>query len=352
MDCSFVLAYASHLRCPGSTSRLKVDAALGWMLDVHLPAKLPFASRLGALYLADDFTRIPRRLDWGASEGGRAPRWPRTGDRRSAPMVPKSVERAIEGRKKVGSMRGQQRYRLDTGRWFRRPAVSGKRLVGLVGVLTLIIGSCADKPAGEVKTGNRTSRVATSAPADLEAPSPIGVAAGDPPQESKSTASSSGDAATDVTETGESSVAAPEKVNESSDAEAAAATKAKPPAGEESPENASADTRSTGEYPLQDNPLAGCSLCHVDVEDEFLGSKHFEEKVGCRTCHGPSEGHVADENNDVKPDEVFAREDVDQLCVFCHECSRPDKSKPVKTADGTPKVCIECHGQHNLALAQ
>jgi hypothetical protein len=107
----------------------------------------------------------------------------------------------------------------------------------------------------------------------------------------------------------------------------------------------------SAEYPLQDNPLAGCSLCHVDIEDEFLGSLHFEEKVGCITCHGPSEGHVADENNEVKPDEVFARPDVDRLCERCHECSRPKPEKPELTEDGRRKVCIDCHGSHDVALA-
>jgi len=104
------------------------------------------------------------------------------------------------------------------------------------------------------------------------------------------------------------------------------------------------------EYPLQDNPLAGCSLCHVDVEDEFVGTLHFEEKVGCSTCHGPSEAHLADENNEVKPDEVFARENVDRLCGRCHECPRPKSEKLELTPAGEPKVCTDCHGPHDLAM--
>jgi hypothetical protein len=105
------------------------------------------------------------------------------------------------------------------------------------------------------------------------------------------------------------------------------------------------------EYPLQDNPLAGCSLCHVDIEDELVGTLHFKEKIGCITCHGPSEGHLADENNEVKPDEVFARADVDRLCERCHECFRPKPEKPELTAEGQRKVCIDCHGPHDCALA-
>jgi hypothetical protein len=97
-------------------------------------------------------------------------------------------------------------------------------------------------------------------------------------------------------------------------------------------------------YPLQENPLAGCSLCHVDVEDEFVGSSHFAEKVGCTTCHGPSEGHLADENNEVKPDQVFARKDVDRLCGACHECGRPEK------AAARAPLCTDCHGHHDQKL--
>jgi len=106
----------------------------------------------------------------------------------------------------------------------------------------------------------------------------------------------------------------------------------------------------SAEYPLQDNPLAGCSICHVDVEDEFVGSLHFEEKVGCTTCHGPSEGHLADENNEVKPDEAFARPDVNRLCQRCHECSRSKPPKPELTQDGQRKVCTDCHGAHDVVL--
>lgn len=100
--------------------------------------------------------------------------------------------------------------------------------------------------------------------------------------------------------------------------------------------------------PEDANPLAGCTVCHVDVGDKFVGSKHAEEEITCTDCHGPSEGHVADENNGVKPDEVFVHEDVDRLCGDCHDCSRPG---PTRAPDPLPegwKVCTECHGSHEL----
>jgi len=96
------------------------------------------------------------------------------------------------------------------------------------------------------------------------------------------------------------------------------------------------------------NPLAGCTLCHVDIEDEYVGSTHYNEGVACTKCHGPSEGHLADENNEIKPDELFAREDVDRLCGVCHDCPRPEPDKP----PAEPKVCTDCHGPHDVALLE
>jgi len=111
-----------------------------------------------------------------------------------------------------------------------------------------------------------------------------------------------------------------------------------------------------GELTLHDleaeasNPLAGCVICHVDVGDAFEGSRHHREEIACTDCHGPSEGHVADENNAVKPDEVFAREDVDRLCGECHDCSRSGAAKPPDPLPEAWKVCTECHRSHELIV--
>lgn len=89
------------------------------------------------------------------------------------------------------------------------------------------------------------------------------------------------------------------------------------------------------------NPFAGCTMCHVDVEDELEGGTHVAKRVGCVACHGPSKGHVADENNEVKPDELFPKKDTDRLCGRCHKCSQPAAERPAQR-----KVCTECHGAH------
>ncbi len=96
------------------------------------------------------------------------------------------------------------------------------------------------------------------------------------------------------------------------------------------------------------NPLAGCTLCHVDVEDEYVESDHFHEKVACTECHGPSKGHLADENNDVKPDEMFARKDTDRLCSECHDCSRTIPPGWTDLPLDKRQVCSECHVAHEF----
>lgn len=99
------------------------------------------------------------------------------------------------------------------------------------------------------------------------------------------------------------------------------------------------------------NPLGGCVGCHVDVEDDLEGSRHLVEKIGCVECHGPSDAHVRDENNEAKPDQVFARKDVDRLCVECHECSRPAAAEPATEPPAERKVCTDCHQAHSFAPA-
>ena len=95
------------------------------------------------------------------------------------------------------------------------------------------------------------------------------------------------------------------------------------------------------------NPLAGCVMCHVDVEDEFVQSKHYRGlDGGCIDCHGPSGGHLADENNDIKPEEVFARKDVNRLCGVCHKCSRKIQPHKTRIAPDKQKVCTDCHKSH------
>ena len=100
--------------------------------------------------------------------------------------------------------------------------------------------------------------------------------------------------------------------------------------------------------PTADNPLGGCTQCHVDVEDAMAGTSHLKEGVGCKVCHGDSEGHLADENNEVLPEHVFTRENVDQLCINCHDCSRPQQKTDPSVPAEQRKACTDCHQAHTI----
>jgi hypothetical protein len=238
-------------------------------------------------------------------------------------------------------------------RRFQLLAALGPWRLGLVSVMALAFCSCRDSAPGDAERAEGTSPSAMSATTDVAEVDQADTTADAQQQHTESAAGAGGDQSADDVETAESSDDAADRSGEGSAAQTASSSdEAMSTADKEGKNVATADVRSQREYPLQDNPLAGCSLCHVDVEDKFVGSKHFEEKVGCQTCHGPSEGHVADENNDVKPDELFVRKDVDELCGICHDCGRPKPPAPELTAQGEPKVCTDCHGNHDLALAQ
>lgn len=88
-----------------------------------------------------------------------------------------------------------------------------------------------------------------------------------------------------------------------------------------------------------------CITCHINVQDELAKRKHEKGDVSCVECHGASERHARDENNDIKPDEVFARKDVDRVCGDCHACSRPASTTPAPTP---PPVCTDCHPAHTF----
>ncbi len=116
-------------------------------------------------------------------------------------------------------------------------------------------------------------------------------------------------------------------------------------------EDAKAATQPAIVAAVNSDPLGGgCEMCHVDVEDELVESVHYTEGVGCVKCHGPSEGHSADENNDVKPDRTYAKEAIDEFCGDCHECSRPRVAAPPTAQQTERAICTQCHDAHSLTL--
>ena len=85
-----------------------------------------------------------------------------------------------------------------------------------------------------------------------------------------------------------------------------------------------------------------------DVVDELAGGKHAAAGIGCIRCHGPSKAHLADENNEVKPDRMPKRDRIDSFCASCHKCSRPVKPVPPAATRPKPKTCTDCHGTHKI----
>jgi formylglycine-generating enzyme required for sulfatase activity len=83
-----------------------------------------------------------------------------------------------------------------------------------------------------------------------------------------------------------------------------------------------------------------CARCHVISVAEWGYSKHRKAGTDCIACHGASQGHVIDERNNVKPDEIPRRAAVARLCLSCHEdgCL---KSKETGS-------CQKCHHVHAL----
>jgi len=97
--------------------------------------------------------------------------------------------------------------------------------------------------------------------------------------------------------------------------------------------------------------LGGCVICHVDIADALARTKHERASIGCVTCHGLSKGHVKDENNEVKPDRVFPRHEIDPWCDGCHftTCSHAEADKPLPKG-ARRRTCVDCHGAHNARI--
>lgn len=126
-----------------------------------------------------------------------------------------------------------------------------------------------------------------------------------------------------------------------------------------------------GEQPLllEDEPstngLSGamadnsrCQVCHLNFAMEKLALTHARTNIGCATCHGPSDKHIADESwasggNGTAPDIMFPRLKIDKACMECHKPEqvflKNEKHKPVWWIIASQqKVCTECHGDHRM----
>lgn len=84
-----------------------------------------------------------------------------------------------------------------------------------------------------------------------------------------------------------------------------------------------------------------CARCHVVSVLEWGISGHVAVDTNCQQCHGPSQGHVANERNEVKPDRLFRGEAIaKQICSSCHEMGCPESLQV--------QNCQTCHHVHAL----
>ena len=111
----------------------------------------------------------------------------------------------------------------------------------------------------------------------------------------------------------------------------------------------------------KNNPLgpnAACYVCHMTYVKEPMSRLHLKHKVFCIDCHGPSIGHVNDEDiGATKPDIYFKRNKVNASCCKCHAKHDAAPEKVVKRwierkLTISPPVCTDCHGQHKIKRAK
>ncbi len=114
----------------------------------------------------------------------------------------------------------------------------------------------------------------------------------------------------------------------------------------------------------EDNSL--CHVCHLDLRTEAIAISHLAAGVTCTGCHGPSVEHMHDEMLMTKPDRLFGRAEVDEMCGACHppgpsgtvhgkpeavEAFRKEwlgRTRPNGRVITSAAVCTDCHGTHNI----
>lgn len=83
-----------------------------------------------------------------------------------------------------------------------------------------------------------------------------------------------------------------------------------------------------------------CARCHVVSVLEWSISRHAKVGTNCQACHGPSQGHITNERDEVKPDRIPHGAAIAGLCQHCHSSGCP------KTA--ARAACETCHHVHAL----
>lgn len=111
----------------------------------------------------------------------------------------------------------------------------------------------------------------------------------------------------------------------------------------------------------KNNPLgpnAACYICHMTYVKEPMSRVHLRHKVYCIDCHGPSIGHVNDEDiGATKPDIYFKRNQINASCRKCHSTHVAAPQKVIarwleRKLTTSPPVCTDCHGLHKIKRSE
>ena len=120
------------------------------------------------------------------------------------------------------------------------------------------------------------------------------------------------------------------------------------------------------------NENSKCHVCHPGMKTEKISTNHVAMGVSCDVCHGPSTEHMHDEMLMTKPDLLFGRSEVRNMCSKCHKpggdrefYGRQDHKNPAAVeaffekwtgrmrpngrAVNPNSICTDCHGTHNIS---
>jgi hypothetical protein len=99
-----------------------------------------------------------------------------------------------------------------------------------------------------------------------------------------------------------------------------------------------------------------CFVCHINYMQEDIAVTHSRANIGCASCHGESDEHIADESwasggNGTAPNIMYPPAKINPFCMGCHTKDKidTDQHKPL-FANFEKTVCTDCHGSHRLEV--
>ncbi|MHC4806931.1 MAG: multiheme c-type cytochrome, partial [Planctomycetota bacterium] len=101
--------------------------------------------------------------------------------------------------------------------------------------------------------------------------------------------------------------------------------------------------------PVADN--SRCYVCHMNYMQEDIAVIHARVNIGCASCHGNCDAHIADESwawggNGTPPGIMYRRPEINPFCMGCHPRDKIDteQHKPLFAGTVEQKHCTDCHG--------